>query len=540
MGPINTDASSHERQSMPQNRKVLVIGIDGATFDVIRPLIAEGKLPHMNALMNEGAHGGLLSTIPRLSPVAWTSFSTGATPGSHGVFNFVDIKPGTEYLAPVTSVRRQIKPLWKVASEMGKKSVVLNVCGTSPPDEFDGIMISGEPSPFHDSRRVSPPEAFDKLAARFGKRFLAPPRSRSKAAFLADLLQTVDLWRDVSLFLMPTIDWDLFVITFISSDTTQHFFWKDMEGGPGSDPAFRDAVYQVYERIDQAIGRLLEAVSNDTSVLIVSDHGFEPLYQSFSLPDWLAEKGYLVRTPNRMSRRLVSVKNLFQAMLRKAGVMGSLPPPLFLSGVDWSQTRAYDLGPAKALNVNLEGRETCGTVKPGAEYEQLVAELTSELMAMTLPDGQKPVKHVYRREDLYPKSRLSPDLLIDCVRGVGIRAGGDPMGVFKGLRRWGVTDWSGDHAEEGIFIVRGPDVVTGPISDARIIDVAPTIYHLLGLDVPESLDGKALTQALSESSAQAVHYADIDVREAEHAETEYNEEESDKVAQRLRDLGYLD
>ena len=142
---------------MGNKRKVLVIGVDGATFDIITPLVQSGDLPNFAKLMARGSYGELKSTMPILSPVAWTTFATGVRPGKHGIFNFLARKDNTYAVVPASSAQRRVKPVWKVAGEHDRKVIVMNVPASFPPDEVNGMMIAGDPTPFHDERRVFPP-----------------------------------------------------------------------------------------------------------------------------------------------------------------------------------------------------------------------------------------------------------------------------------------------------------------------------------------------------------------------------------------------
>lgn len=530
---------------LKSDNRVLIIGIDGATFEIIRPMLREGKLPNIGKLMGDGCHGELESTVPLLSPVAWTSFSTGMHPGNHGIFDFLTRKINTYEIIPASSTSRLIKPVWQVVSEMDKNVVVLNVPATFPPDDVKGFMIAGEPTPFHDERRISPKELYGELSERFGKDFLYPSRFKSKKSLLNDLIHSVELWTDIARHLLGKVNWDLFIVTFIASDTVQHYFWKDMDEkhpsyNKNSAGIFKTAIYEVYRRIDKAVGELLSQMDDNTNIVILSDHGFGPLNQIVFLNEWLREKGYLVFKEGSRSNYKDSVLNLMRLVLKKFGLMDNLLPPLGLKGVDWAKTKVYFLGVSDDLFINLKGREPEGIVNPGGEYEELLDEVATGLEHMTLPGDLKPIEKVYKSNKLYPDNSHSPDLLIKCRNGFDLVKEGDPLGAFKGLRRWGENTWSGTHADKGVLIMKGPCIRNTSIEGARIIDVAPTVYHLLGVPVPAGLDGRVLSETLEDNSLKHLNYSNIDIRQGKSSDTTYTEDDTKLVAQRLKDLGYLD
>jgi len=501
-------------------------------------MVKEGKLPNMGRLMEEGYYGELESTVPILSPVAWTSFSTGVNPGRHGIFDFLTRQEDTYQIIPTFSTQRMIRPLWKVASEMGKMVAILNLPATFPLDYVNGIMIVGEPIQLQDNRRVFPPELFEELAGRFGKGFLKPTDSRSEKGLLKDLLYSVEMWTGVSRYIAERVNWDLFIVVFTAPDPAQHFFWKYIDKTHpyyDENSIYRGAIYEVYRRVDWAIGELSKLEGNDTNILILSDHGFGPLYKTIPITDWLIKNGYLLFKNRSRVGRKGNLMGMMRFALWRLGVMGPFPPIPTLDGVEWSKTKVYSFGSSNALFVNLKGREPEGIVNPGREYYELLEEVASGLKEMTLPGGLKPVDKVYKRNELYLGSSHSPDLFIQCRKGFGVA-----IEVKPGWERWTPTRWSGTHIGKGVLIMKGPDITYGRVKKARIIDVAPTIYHLLGMPVPIGLDGRVLSEALKRDSLKGLRYSSINIVEKREADITYTDEDIRLVAERLRDLGYLD
>jgi predicted AlkP superfamily phosphohydrolase/phosphomutase len=531
---------------MGNRRKVLVIGVDGATFDIITPLVKSGELPNFSKLMAQGSYGELKSTMPILSPVAWTTFSTGVRPGKHGIFNFLARKDETYSVVPASSAQRRVKPVWKVAGEHDKNVIVMNVPATFPPDEVNGLMIAGDPTPFQDERRVFPPTAYAEFEKSFGSGFLKPaPPFRGEAGFLNNLLKSVDLWTNLAKQRMQQQVWDLSVVVYTATDTAQHFFWKNIDQAhplykEESAARFGDAIRAVYQKIDWALGELTRLAGDDASIVVLSDHGFGPLYQAVPLTEWLIAKGYMTMKEGGAGKKRGGFLHSLRYLLSRLRLTEGLPPLSVLADVDWAKTKAYFLGVSGDMYINLQGREPRGIVAPGSEYEELVDRMSRELLALTLADGSKPVAAVYKGKEVYPDSIGSPDLFIQWEKGFDLLKEGEPDSFFQRLRSRGGNKWSGTHLEKGILLLSGSSIGHSVLPNAAIQDVAPTIYHLLGMPVPRLVDGSVLIQAFNDASSRAVTYSDADIREPGVSGGDFSDDDVRKVAESLKNLGYIE
>src|SRR4029077_14033209 len=126
---------------------LVVVGLDGATLDLIRPWVADGTLPHLSRLCDRGAGGRLRSTIPPATFPAWTSLVTGVNPGRHGILDFTERIPGTYRLRFVNGSYRRAPALWTRLTHAGRRVAVMTVPATYPPERVAGIMVSGFESP---------------------------------------------------------------------------------------------------------------------------------------------------------------------------------------------------------------------------------------------------------------------------------------------------------------------------------------------------------------------------------------------------------
>jgi predicted AlkP superfamily phosphohydrolase/phosphomutase len=275
--------------------KVFVLGVDGITFDLLLPWARQGRLPNFARIMETGSSTQLISVVPPFSPPAWTSATTGVNPGKHGIFGYVreiTYGRGEPQLHYYTASDRISDPLWVLLTERGRRSVVVNVPCTAPPDSFDGIMICGFPqtSPTHftypaDYRLKIPEYRVD----HFGQMVFP----ETEGEFLMDLDDVMDRRTEVILKLLDEERWDLFFAVLTIADRVQHNFWKYMDPQhplwtPEKAALHGDAIFKAYQRVDSFLGRLRQKLSPQTTLIIMSDHGFGPVHQIVNSPNWLS------------------------------------------------------------------------------------------------------------------------------------------------------------------------------------------------------------------------------------------------------------
>ena len=264
--------------------KVLIIGLDGGTFDLIKPWVNEGKLPNITRLMHSGAHSNLQSTIPPMTFPAWNAFMTGKNPGKHGVFDFMERKNGTYELEIKNALHRKSETIWKIASNYGKRCAVIGIPVTYPPEEINGIMISGFDAPVLDARIMYPKELFNELKEKVGEYIVSPNFSQDLREGNIDkalkaLIHSIDRKADTAKYILKREIWDLFMIAFGETDAVMHHFWKYHDkNSPQRTKNINnnidyDPIYEIYNRIDNHIGELLKISTEETTVILMSDHG---------------------------------------------------------------------------------------------------------------------------------------------------------------------------------------------------------------------------------------------------------------------------
>ena len=550
-------------------QKVLVIGLDSATFDIILPMAREGRLPNISRLINEGVSSVCDSVHNYNSAAAWTTITTGKNPGKHGIPGFFEFQPKSYSQRFINASFRKAEPLWLLLNR-DKRSTLINIPFTYPPDEFNGILLPGVNAPDIRSDFAYPREILGEIEERFGDYVVEYPlqgslKYKTAGRILRNIRSVEEKRKDTALYLMKKYPWDFFMIVFTALDRVGHFFWHCMdERHPQYDEkgaeAYRDVILKTYEDMDHLVGDILSKTEEDTTVILISDHGMGPLdlNNALSLNRWLCENGLMKLKSGRstifdphIERMMTGIKrHLSPALKRYLKSMFFAQAKNFisrsiLSGVDWSRTKAYVLPSvclSKNIWINLEQRESRGIVKPGEEYENLRDLLKNKLNTLKSPTGEKLIKAAYRREEVYRGKYVDrlADIIIDFAEGAVFPK--IPGNTRRNTASSNVMPWSGTHRLEGIFVAKGPDIQTGrKLSKTGIADLAPTILYSMDEKVPLSMDGRVLEEIFTETFRGKNPIKYIDDREIlpEKEQVPYSPEESLRIKQRLKTLGYI-
>ena len=541
--------------------RTLVIGIDGCTLNLIRPWIEAGEFPALAQLMREGVHGPLESTVPPVSSPAWPTFATGKNPGKHGVFDFIRPTGGRFDLVNATSLRAPT--LWQILSEAGKKVGVMNVPVTYPPAPVNGFLISGMLSPV-DGTFTYPADLLTRYSGLMKPYRIAPKvqhKRGNEAEFAADLLDLIQRRGEYALQLMTDYPCDFLMFHFQAIDVMSHAFWKFVDPThPLYDAEaavrFGSMLKQAHKLVDSFIGIALDHLTGDTNVIVMSDHGFGPLHNVVNLNLFLLEHGFLrlkrgvwTRVKATLFRAGITPASIWHLIERtglqnyvwqvskstRNRVVGRF---LSFDDVDWAHTRAYAIGHVGQVYINLRDRQPEGVVEPGRAYEAVRQEVTQALEELRHPEtAQLLVDRVIPSEEVThgPYAGTGPDLHIvfDGYRSIAFPLfATDSHIVTRQIR-----GDSGCHRPEGIFIGWGPDIRSGAtLVDTRIVDLVPTILHLMELPVPDDMDGRVLTEALTIARPVAYEQAR---REEARTGMDLAGHDAAEVEDRLRALGYL-
>ncbi|MCO6450271.1 MAG: alkaline phosphatase family protein [Caldilineales bacterium] len=523
---------------------LFVLGLDGATLDLIAPWCDAGHLPNLAELRQRGVTSPLESTLPPITAAAWASFMTGKNPAGHGVFDFFRGRAGKYSLVNSTHIDGPM--LWEQLSAAGLSCGVLNVPVTHPPRPIDGYLVPGLLSP-NQGTTTHPLGLLDAYRAELGPYRLTPDllyRPGHEAAFIAELRAVTETQIRYALRLLRDRPTDFFMVHFLAGDIAQHALWKHMDARhPWHDAAldrrFGDAILGIFQLIDTALGDMLTLLPDTADVIVMSDHGFGPVQYTVNLNNWFITQGLMKLKQTRSVRMRHWLRSgLWRSRMatRFARLFGR-DRLLDFEDVDWSQTAAYAMGHIGQVYLNLRGREPHGIVAPD-NYETMRRQVIEALRRLPHPDtGQPFVTGIVAAEEAGagPHRQDGPDLFVELDHE---RAVAYPMfaadGQIVSEQRHGN---SGDHRRAGLLIMAGPHIIPGAVlNNPRIIDLAPTILRLMDAPAIET-DGRVLTEALNlVGSAPKPGKAEA---EGGAGVVELSPSEQATVEAQLRKLGYL-
>ena len=535
--------------------KILIIGLDAATMDLIGPWAAAGHLPALARLMRDGASMSLLSTPNMHSASAWTSILTGLNPGRHGMFVFSDRDFATGKQVFFKGGDRTGDLISAHLAARGLTSGFVNVPMTYPAEsQPGGFVISGLDAPSLNEHAFSPADLRSELLGKFPEYRFAPGnlgdlmRAGRLDEATTEWLKLIEIQTGAAEYLIATRPTDFFMIVFTASDWGGHNLWKFAEDGEikGSSP-----LLEIYRALDRAIERLLNHGGSETQVYVISDHGMGAhTGASYHLSEWLEESGYMVRskkavtshsmmsTASRVAKLLpVSVRERVKAGLGEARIerLRAAEKDSFYSSIDWERTVAYTEPGRHVININLEGRNAKGTV-PSDDYDKLCGKLIDDLARWKDSRGLKVIDRVVRRDEAYsgPFTERASDLYVCWNFEARV---GEPPSEVRDRGFW----WNGDHRPEGILICKGPGIrQSATLATPRVYDLVPTIMYGAGLPIPDGLDGKVIQDAFTRKfrDSHAIRIASANA-ETDTAKLELSVDEEKMIEEKLRGLGYL-
>ncbi len=565
---------------------LLVVGLDGATFDVIHPMVAAGKLPNLARMMERGEWAPLRSTVPPVTFPAWSSFMTGLEPGRHGMFDFTQKLAGSYRIRFVNATDRRGSSLFARVSRAGGRVLVLGVPATYPPEPVHGLLVPGFDAPVStgsDAAATNDPDLYRRIERKAGA-WMRPAMKESGGASLErTLAHLLDRIERKTRFALAGIEalraegsLDFMMVVFSESDTVGHHFWRHHDPAsprhdPAADASARGGVEAIYRKLDEACGRLQRAFGDDSLCCVMSDHGMGGASRYVvHLNQYLKECGLLARTSGRGPSIDRAARQLRDALLRF--VPTGLAQILFrraraaaarvesgarFGGFDWSQTRAFseEANTNPGVWINLRGREALGCVAP-EDYERVRDQVIEALLAWRLPGGGPVIARALRREDLYsgPFVARAPDIAVELAldKGYGLSlvasrwepaqaasvsrlgdaelAGGRGLGMNGTHRPDGILLWSGanrtaspsERASQAKPSIL-PEKLRGSLA-GNLVDLGPTLLAAMGIEWEAS-------DASSNDPSSPLHPP---------RQHRYSAEEEAIVAERLQALGYLE
>ncbi len=545
-------------------KRILIIGLDGVTWDVLRPLMDEGRMPNLRRVVEEGASGVLRSTTPPITPAAWTTFLTGKQPGRHGIIDFERYDPLTNRLAfNSTRCLDHVRNLWQILGDHGLRVGSVNVPMTYPAVPVNGFLISGFETPGPNSDFVYPPELKPEILSRWPDPTLRAKWKRSTLRGESTFVENLDYisrsfhqGAEMTMWLGERFGWDALMVVLKLTDNLQHKTWKYIDSRWGHrSPRRCELVKTCFAQADRALGTLLDfAQTNDASVLIVSDHGHGSLEGKIHVNRLLERWGYLTLCGGgaQGSTRLRRIWDRYRGKTKRFARDGNIADDL---AVDFDRTRACVMhaGMAGFLYLNLRGRQPCGIV-PQAAYERLRDEIRAKLLSDECrtadPQGQtiQLFTEVHKPEELYGCSREDhpwmPDLIL---------IPHDSLSVVRKIRGSSVVKWlpqsriEGTHRPDGIIAACGLGIARTKDLRTHIVHCAPTILTMMGLPIPADMDGRVIETLFAskpeirlEPASASTHRRSQTEAASSSIEGVYSESELQKVTERLSELGYLE
>jgi predicted AlkP superfamily phosphohydrolase/phosphomutase len=537
--------------------RVLCLGLDGADDALVRDLVAQGKLPTLGRLIDEGAFGSLRSTIPAMTPTAWSSFLTGLNPGEHGILNW-ETNPNRAQHRVESAASRSGTPFWRLLGDAGIRSAFVMVPFTYPPAPIEGIVVTGYGGP--PNPEIRPEEARRRIEEAFPGLVTAhhPKHERwweDFDGFTAKLLTHVDEVGGVcklALDLEP--DLRLLCVDFMSSDFAGHLAWHRLDPTHPAHDVDGDEIVRVYQAIDRVCGELIDHArtlyGEEPTAIVLSDHGMKPTHWVFHTNRWLEEAGllrYRRRSLQGLRRgrldvlaqvdgRLARTRRGYARMLDRLPFLPKPAEDRAFADIDFGSTRAYCFATG--------GQVFLGEASGARDDPRVADEVADALASVRHPETGEPAFEVRRKDELF-HGRLAdraPELVI-LPRDERIHIDSSRWPWAEAFERHDRLDpehfygYSGHHGLYGILAAAGPGIRPGEVpAGAEITQMPATLCRLLGLEV-EGLDAAPIDAILTGDGGAAT-VVQAEPATAGSEASVYSDEEEAAMAERLRDLGY--
>ena len=549
---------------MSHKPSVLIIGLDGAGFALLDPWFEAGELPALAGLVRRGSRSVLRSTPQPVSAPAWTTVLTGKNPGKHGVFGFGRPRRSDYRPEVVNSTHCRAQTLWQVVNRHGLRAGAIGVPMTYPPQVIDGFLIAGFDAPTKGQPVASPTEVLALFRQEVGEDYVhtLPPMGPDQAVPWDAVERPTRHTTLAAKLLSERYSPDVLMAVYSAGDHIQHAYWQRRKARHAEGGESQDVLLDTYRMLDAQVGELLAEVCGlDTQVIVMSDHGAGPTTRQLNIDNWLAAEGFLVRRGSDGAGMTVKHRAAFLARRAARKILGGklsdtlsgrfeeqrkeLARDMAVAGVDFSQTQVFATDSFGSLRLNIVGREALGALE-APDRGAVEAKITRALLGIRDPEtGEQVISQVVKGPDLYhgPYTDEGPDLIavptgyryVLRTNMVHSIAG---LGALENSQIWEPAPY-GEHNPEGILIVAGNAVKSGGATDvANLQDIAPTVLHLLGLPVPEDMDGHPLTDLLA-GGEEVQHEAAPEDAAPEHELAAYTDEEQAEVEERLRNLGYM-
>lgn len=533
------------------DRRTILIGLDGASFTVLDPLMEDGTMPFLKKFISKGCRGELTSVTPPLTPPAWTSLATGCRPGTHGVLDFLQFEsPKSRYIKWISFRDIQRETIWSIVSRHGMRAGSLNFIAMNPPPPISGYVVPGFVSWRFLKKNSWPEDLFDRLKNIPGfdlKEMALNFREEEKAVkgcqkeeyekWILLHIKRERQWFQVVRYLMQNDPCHLMGFIFDGLDRIQHICWRflDPDCFPESflpwEEKTRQLCLQYFHELDEFIEEIVSLAGPEANIFIASDHGFGPTKEILYINQWLSEQGYLKWKGN------VQIPEEDQESL---GVESPYRSLLFL---DWEKTKAYAAtASSNGIMIQVAGKRGKEGISP-EEYSNFRLELMEKLQKNCTDEEGKPlIEKILTKEETFSGNSIdcAPDLSL-VLRDSGFISVNPAEGGYFHYR----AQIRGTHRPEGVFVGVGPGIRKGyALAPLSIINVAPQLLYTLGIPIPKNMEGRVVTEGFDPAFLK-LHpikigaptlppegYRDVS------AQTE-DAEGQEQIMLRLKSLGYV-
>jgi len=532
------------------DKKILIISMDGMPWSVLNPLIDSDVMPNLKNIIRDGCASDLLSVIPPVTAPAWVSFMTGKNPHKHCVFDFFTYDRSSNKVSLVNSTNIRSETIWDILSKNNKKVVVMNLPMMYPPPEVNGVVVSGFDTPAPEAEYTYPKDVKDRILSIWSDYkpsmdiWSVTDVELKTIEYLEKIIESIKLRVDVGKYFMSELDWDLFMIHFQEFDFLFHAMWSRVEKSikSNSNDEISNKIREVFSVTDALLGELFALAEKHNAVIfILSDHGFGP-HKAKIFPNYILKKNrylHLNRRAGILNKIKWHIKSyLFSRNIVPLIILYKKIKALFVL-LFKSKNRSWK---RVGLNVrkfdNIDWNKTKAIVVNANQYGLLYINHQSKLVKDNLIDmfknladrsGKPLIKNVLTPEQAYGTAggRCDvPDLILIPEDGYSVS-----NAVSETLMSW--SDSSGIHTDRGILIVNGVDIQNIK-NNPKLIDIAPTILYLFGIDIPEDMDG----EVLFELPGRRVRYS----KSGAYTDRKlyvYSKNEEEDIKRRLKDIGYL-
>jgi predicted AlkP superfamily phosphohydrolase/phosphomutase len=511
-------------------RRVLLIGLDSADAALIETWMAAGLMPNFARLRQQGQWGNLRTTAEVMHVSAWPTLYTGATPGHHGMYHAYQVRAGEQYIRRTTPSWCALPPFWKHLDDAGRKCIIFDAFMDYPLPGFKGRQILeygtwtwfGEPT-------SKPRGLLGDIRRRFGA-YPAPEHANQvqvpdqPLAFRDQLVAGAALKAEITRSLMRENDWDLLFVTFGEPHGAGHYLWHfgdadyPLHAATGA-LAGQNLVRDVYVGVDAAIGAIVDALDDRTTVIVTSADGMGPNYSGCHLmPELLHRLGLFHSSTVGVSHAAASApkRGVLQSVRQaiplewRQSVTRCMPRRMRYqlemkwvnSSIHWQDSKVFCIPNSNEgyFRVNLQGREPQGIVRAGAEYDEVLGTIREELQAMRNPrNGVLAAERVALTDDVFSgaERKQLPDAVISWSREAQVvdQLQAPRSGLIEKPPGYQVSPfYTGNHRPTAFMLARGPGVPeSSTLGGGHIMDLAPTILAMLGVDRPAHHEGRMWT-----------------------------------------------